>query len=205
MFRPPRSSHCSICDNCILNFDHHCKWFVSKRQRHSVTLLGPWVGNCVGQRNYRYFYFFIFILSILDCFIGASIITHLVLRKLCLYACMRVLEYIFSNQRKRCLPRGDQGQPVLDVRWCDQSDIRVVNSGAVRLSHLPVVHQSDDQRRRTFSTKICPFICLFQIKGTFSKNRIRNPYNSQNFFRNIFSVLCGPEPPRCVILKVEEW
>ncbi|KAI5180774.1 palmitoyltransferase ZDHHC9/14/18 [Nematocida sp. AWRm80] len=39
IFRPKGTSHCQECNGCVYQMDHHC----------------PWLGNCIGKRNYTSF------------------------------------------------------------------------------------------------------------------------------------------------------
>ena len=64
LIRPLRSTHCGVCDNCVIKFDHHC----------------PWIGTCVGARNYPYFFIYLCLLNILQIFTAVVSIVDIILK-----------------------------------------------------------------------------------------------------------------------------
>ncbi|KAL7394983.1 hypothetical protein ABVT39_008150 [Epinephelus coioides] len=150
IFRPPRASHCSICDNCVDRFDHHC----------------PWVGNCVGKRNYRYFYMFTLSLSLLTIYIFTFDIVHVVMR-----------EYPVSHLSDQREQTGTTCQRVVLV--CFFTLWSVVGLTGFH-TYLISLNQTTNE----------------DIKGSWSgKNRVQNPYSHKNIIKNCCEVLCGPTYP----------
>ncbi|KAK3114775.1 Eukaryotic peptide chain release factor GTP-binding subunit [Teratosphaeriaceae sp. CCFEE 6253] len=60
IWRPPRAHHCRVCDACIETQDHHCVW----------------LNNCVGRRNYRFFFAYVGFATLTTILLLAFSLTH---------------------------------------------------------------------------------------------------------------------------------
>ncbi|CAF0912426.1 unnamed protein product [Adineta steineri] len=61
-YRPARSHHCRICKRCVRKLDHHC----------------PWINNCVGEFNQKYFILFLFYIGVTSIYVLSFILWSLI-------------------------------------------------------------------------------------------------------------------------------
>ncbi|XP_036172299.1 probable palmitoyltransferase ZDHHC14 isoform X4 [Myotis myotis] len=137
----------------IERFDHHC----------------PWVGNCVGKRNYRFFYMFILSLSFLTVFIFAFVITHVILRS---------QQTGFLNAIK------DSPASVLEAVVCFFSVWSIVGLLGFHTYLISSNQTTNEDIKGSWSNK--------RGKENY------NPYSYGNIFTNCCVALCGPVSPSLI-------
>lgn len=74
--KPERTHHCSKCNRCYLKYDHHC----------------PWIANCIGLKNHKNFYVFLWLSCISTMIISITLIYPIVQ----LFRSEKVSSYVFS-------------------------------------------------------------------------------------------------------------
>ncbi|CAO3669335.1 unnamed protein product [Rhizopus stolonifer] len=153
IYRPPRASHCRQCDNCVEYEDHHCIW----------------LNNCVGKRNYRYFFTFI-----MTCVV------------LCVYVIVfGVYQLLWIHQKDPTQGFG----PVFI-----QAPVGFVLSiycfvllwmiGGLTVYHCTLILRGVTTHEQLRSD-------MLKLKYP---DLGANPYNRKNPFKNMAQVLCQPQP-----------
>ena len=71
LFQINKAAHCSFCDCCVEELDHHCELICAFDVSYSffvniyvLCCIGPWMGKCIGKGNMFWF----------KCFMGTVVI-----------------------------------------------------------------------------------------------------------------------------------
>ncbi|KAI3378074.1 hypothetical protein SNEBB_007176 [Seison nebaliae] len=167
-YRPPRTSHCSRCDNCVERFDHHC----------------PWVGNCVGKRNYRFFYLFLLFCS-LQCIYGSAFSAYAIY--------IRYTEAEATNSKDNYDWLAQSIQSIIVLLICLLSGFSVVGLAVMHTNLACLELTTNEDIKHTFAKQSNPFseggrltnCCHKILAGPFDRSKL-NRYDllPKKFYEN---------------------
>ncbi|KAJ5110820.1 hypothetical protein N7532_001355 [Penicillium argentinense] len=156
IWRPPRCYHCRVCDNCVETLDHHCVW----------------LNNCVGRRNYRYFFAFVSSCTILALFLIGASLAHILA-----YMSLEGVSFGSAISKWR-------------VPWAMviYGIVAVPYPTSLWAYHLFLVGRGETTREYLNSHK-------------FAKSDRHRPFTQGNVIRNWIAVLGRPRPPTYMEFK----
>ena len=159
IWRPARAHHCRTCDACMETQDHHCVW----------------LNNCVGRRNYRYFFSYVAFASVLS---------------LCLIAFSLLHVGLYAQQHHISFGASLSGRTQERVAFAlfVYTLLALPYPGSLFLYHLFLIARGESTREYLNSHKFSP------------KDRHR-PFSQANFFLNWITVLVRPRPPSYMSFK----
>lgn len=156
IWRPPRCYHCRVCDNCVEALDHHCVW----------------LNNCVGRRNYRYFFAFVSWGTLLGLFLLGASLAHILV-----YMSRENISFGDSVSKWR-----------VPFAMFIYAAVATPYPLALWVYHLFLVGRGETTREYLNSHK-------------FAKADRHRPFTQGNVLRNWLSVLGRPRPPTYMQFK----
>jgi palmitoyltransferase ZDHHC9/14/18 len=159
IWRPPRAHHCRVCDACIETQDHHCVW----------------LNNCVGRRNYRFFFSYVAFASLLALLLLAFSIAHVVL-------------YGKRNGISFSASLSGRTQERVAFAMVLYSILALPYPGSLFGYHLFLIARGETTREYLNSHK-------------FLKKDRHRPFSQSDLLRNWMSVIMRPRPPTYLQFK----
>ncbi|MEQ2273117.1 Palmitoyltransferase ZDHHC3-A [Xenotaenia resolanae] len=134
--KPDRAHHCSVCKRCIRKMDHHC----------------PWVNNCVGENNQKYFVLFTMYIALISLHSLVMVVFHFL--------------YCFEDDWTKCSSFSPPATVILLILLCFEGLLFLIFTSVMFGTQVHSI--CTDETVSGLLTSFCPSLiisCFFLLCG----------------------------------------